>query len=50
MVAAGATKGDVAGEVSQPVECELIVEKVVQVPLRDGTILSCDVFRPAIPG
>jgi putative CocE/NonD family hydrolase len=51
MAAAAVAAGvDVMSRVSQPVECELIVEKDVQVPMRDGTILSCDVFRPAIPG
>ena len=32
--------------VSQPRDYALIVEKDVQVPLRDGTLLCADVFRP----
>ena len=32
--------------VSQPRDLKLIVEKDVQVPMRDGTILYADVFRP----
>ena len=32
--------------VSQPRDCQLIVEKDVQVPMRDGTLLYADVFRP----
>jgi predicted acyl esterase len=35
-----------AARVSQPRDCKLIVEKDVQIPLRDGTILYADVFRP----
>jgi len=31
---------------SQPRKCKLIIEKDVQIPLRDGTILYADVFRP----
>ena len=31
---------------SQPHDSKLIVEKDVQIPLRDGTILYSDVFRP----
>ena len=33
-------------EVSKPRDFKLIVEKDVQIPLRDGTILYADVFRP----
>ena len=32
--------------VSQPRDMKLIVEKDVQVPMRDGTILYADIFRP----
>ncbi|MFN7086265.1 MAG: CocE/NonD family hydrolase [Burkholderiales bacterium] len=32
--------------VSQPRDYKLIVEKDVQIPLRDGTILYADIFRP----
>jgi putative CocE/NonD family hydrolase len=32
--------------VSQPRDMQLIVEKDVQVPMRDGTILYADIFRP----
>ena len=35
--------------VSQPRNCKLIVEKDVQIPLRDGTMLYADVFRPELP-
>ena len=38
--AAGAAGVDVMSRVSQPVECELIVEKDVQVPMRDGTMIA----------
>ncbi len=31
---------------SQPRKCKLIIEKDVQIPLRDGTLLYADVFRP----
>ena len=33
-------------KMSQPKDYELIVEKDVQIPLRDGTLLYGDVFRP----
>ena len=36
----------VSTQVSQPRDIKLIVEKDVQIPLRDGTILYADVFRP----
>lgn len=36
--------------VSQPHDYKLIVEKDVQIPLRDGTILFADVFRPDADG
>jgi len=35
-----------AGKVSQPTQTQLIVEKDVQIPLRDGTLLCADIFRP----
>jgi putative CocE/NonD family hydrolase len=35
-----------AAKVSQPHDYKLIVEKDVRVPMRDGTILYADVFRP----
>jgi putative CocE/NonD family hydrolase len=35
-----------AAQVSQPRDHKLIVEKDVPVPMRDGTILYADVFRP----
>jgi putative CocE/NonD family hydrolase len=31
---------------SQPRDCELIVQKDVRIPLRDGSIVYADVFRP----
>ena len=37
-----------AARVSQPKDCKLIVEKDVKIPLRDGTILCADIFRPDI--
>ena len=36
--------------VSQPRKCKLIIEKDVQIPLRDGTVLYADVFRPNFRG
>ena len=33
-------------QVSQPRDYKLIVEKDVQIPMRDGTILYADIFRP----
>ena len=33
-------------QVSQPKEYPLVVEKDVQIPLRDGTVLCADIFRP----
>ena len=33
-------------KVSQPRDLKLIVEKDVQITLRDGTVLYADVFRP----
>ena len=33
-------------QVSKPRDWKLIVEKDVQVPMRDGTILYADIFRP----
>ncbi len=32
--------------VSQPRDCEMIVEKDVRIPMRDGTMLYADIFRP----
>ena len=34
------------GDVSQPKDYPLIVEKDVRIPLRDGTLLCADVYRP----
>ena len=42
------TAAEKAARVSQPRDCKLIVEKDVKIPLRDGTILYADVFRPDI--
>ena len=36
----------VKGNMSQPKDYRLIVEKDVQIPLRDGTMLYGDIFRP----
>ena len=36
------------GSMSQPKDYKLIVEKDVQIPLRDGTILYGDIFRPDV--
>lgn len=33
-------------KVSQPRKMKLIIEKDVQIPLRDGTVIYADVFRP----
>src|SRR5688572_3625587 len=35
-----------ASRVSKPRDWKLIVEKDVQVPMRDGSILYADIFRP----
>ena len=35
-----------AQKMSQPKDYKLIVEKDVRIPLRDGTILYGDIFRP----
>ena len=37
---------DKAAKVSQPKHVKLIIEKDVQIPLRDGTLLCADIFRP----
>ena len=42
-------------QMSQPKDYKLIVEKDVRIPLRDGTVLYGDIFRPdggrrAVPG
>ncbi len=37
---------DKARHVSQPKDYRLIVEKDVQIPLRDGAVLYADIFRP----
>jgi uncharacterized protein len=42
------TAAEKSARVSQPVDCKLVVEKDVKIPLRDGTVLYADVFRPAI--
>jgi len=39
-----------SGKLSQPKDHEMVVEKDVQIPLRDGTILYADVFRPDVAG
>jgi predicted acyl esterase len=40
------TAPEKAARVSQPKEYKLIVEKDVKIPLRDGTLLYTDIFRP----
>jgi hypothetical protein len=40
------TAPEKAARVSQPRDYKLIVEKDVKIPLRDGTLLYADVFRP----
>jgi putative CocE/NonD family hydrolase len=37
---------DKAAKVSQPKHPKMIIEKDVQIPLRDGTLLCADIFRP----
>ena len=37
---------DQSAKVSQPRNYQMIIEKDVQVPLRDGTVIYADVFRP----
>ena len=37
-------------QMSQPRNCKLIIEKDVKIPLRDGTLLFADVFRPDFAG
>ena len=34
------------GEMSQPKDYKMIVEKDVWIPLRDGTRICADIFRP----
>jgi len=35
-----------SANVSKPKRCKLIIEKDVQIPLRDGSVIYADVFRP----
>ena len=35
-----------AAAVSQPRECKMIIEKDVPIPMRDGTLLYANIFRP----
>jgi hypothetical protein len=37
---------DTSKTVSQPRDYKLVIEKDVQIPLRDGTLLYADIFRP----
>jgi len=37
---------DKSANISQPKDYELVVEKDVKIPMRDGTLLYADVFRP----
>ena len=37
---------DKSANVSQPKNYKLVIEKDVKIPLRDGTILYADIFRP----
>ena len=37
---------DLNNSVSQPRDYELIVEKDIEIPMRDGTLLYADIFRP----
>ena len=37
---------DKSQNISQPKDYQLIVEKDVKIPMRDGAILYADVFRP----
>lgn len=40
-------KGSVHGEGAYPLPCDIRVDQDVAVPLRDGTVLRADVYRPA---
>ena len=40
------TAPEKAARVSQPRDYKLIVEKDVKIPLRDGTLLYADIYRP----
>jgi len=40
------TAPEKAARVSQPKDYKLIVEKDVKIPMRDGTLLYADIFRP----
>jgi len=42
----GVLMADKFANVSQPKNYKLIVEKDVKIPLRDGTVLYADIFRP----
>ena len=37
-------------EMSQPKDYKLVIEKDVKIPLRDGTVLYGDIFRPEVVG
>jgi len=37
---------DKASKVSQPKHARMVIEKDVQIPMRDGTVLYADIFRP----
>ena len=41
---------DKSRNISQPQDYKLIVEKDVQIPMRDGAMLYADVFRPDTAG
>ena len=36
--------------ISQPRDHGMVIEKDVKIPLRDGTIIFADIFRPDIQG
>jgi uncharacterized protein len=40
-------KGSVHAEGAYPLPCDIVMERDVAVPLRDGTVLWADVYRPA---
>ena len=40
------TAPEKAARVSQPKDYKLIIEKDVKIPMRDGTLLYADIFRP----
>ena len=39
-------KGYVHVEGAKPLDCEILLERDVEIPMRDGVILRADIYRP----